>query len=368
MKAEVARKADFSVVRYAQCWEDADVLLEGLDVQPGDVCLSIASAGDNTLALLTRRPSRVIALDLSPAQLACLALRTAAYRELSHPELLELIGSRESSRREELYRRCRPLLDGESRAFWDARPDAVREGVGGCGKFENYFRLFRRRVLPLVHGSQAVEQLLRPGTREERLAFYNDRWDTCCWRLLFRVFFSRPVMGLLGRDPSFFAYVKGDVAGRILRRVKHAVTELSPAENPYLQWILTGRHPTALPLALRPEHFDTIRAGLDRVEPRLQSVEGFLAGRDAGPIDRFNLSDIFEYMSEPAYHELLGRLVASARPGARLAYWNMLVPRSRPASMAHRLRPLDELAARLHLRDRAFFYSRFVVEEVLAPA
>src|SRR3954451_3475426 len=98
--SEAAANADCSDIRYAQCWEDADVLLEGLDVRPGDVCLSIASAGDNALALLTRDPSRVIALDLSPAQLACLALRVAAYRELSHPELLELVGSRESPRRE----------------------------------------------------------------------------------------------------------------------------------------------------------------------------------------------------------------------------------------------------------------------------
>src|SRR5947208_11148710 len=125
MHTEVAARAHFSRVRYAQCWEDADVLLEALDVQPGDVCLSIASAGDNALALLTRRPARVIALDLSPAQLACVALRVAAYRELSHPELLELIGSRPSTRRPELYRRCRPLLAAGDRDFWDSRPAEV---------------------------------------------------------------------------------------------------------------------------------------------------------------------------------------------------------------------------------------------------
>src|SRR3954463_14843218 len=89
--SEAAANADFSTIRYAQCWEDADVLLEGLDVKPGDVCLSIASAGDNTLALLTRQPEQVIAVDLSLAQLACLELRVAAYRELDHQELLELI-------------------------------------------------------------------------------------------------------------------------------------------------------------------------------------------------------------------------------------------------------------------------------------
>jgi S-adenosylmethionine-diacylglycerol 3-amino-3-carboxypropyl transferase len=172
-------------------------------------------------------------------------------------------------------------------------------------------------------------------------------------------------MGRMGRDPSFFAYVEGDVGTRILERAKHAVTELDPAANPYLQWIMKGRHTTALPLALRPEHFGTIRANLDRLEWRCQSVEDFLNEQGPRSIDRFNLSDIFEYMSPENFHRLLAHLAASGRPGGRLAYWNMLAPRSRPDSMANVLRPLNDLSARLHLQDKAFFYSRFVVEEVL---
>ncbi len=50
MASEAAANADFSQIRYAQCWEDADVLLDALDVQAGDTCLSIASAGDNSLS------------------------------------------------------------------------------------------------------------------------------------------------------------------------------------------------------------------------------------------------------------------------------------------------------------------------------
>ena len=366
MGSEVQAKADFTTIRYAQCWEDADILLEALDVQPGDVCLSIASAGDNALALLTRNPARVIALDLSPAQLACVDLRVAAYRALEHPELLELIGSIPSQRRRELYERCRPLLGDAARTFWDNRPAEVASGIGGAGKFERYFGLFRRYVLPLVHRRAQVEALLRGGSHEERQAFYRRHWDTLRWRLLFRVFFSRFVMGRMGRDPSFFAYVEGNVSTRILERAKHAVTELSPVDNPYLHWIMTGRHGAALPLGLRPEYFETIRANLDRLEWRCQSVEDFLASREPRSVDRFNLSDIFEYMSPENYQRLLERIIVGARPGGRLAYWNMLVPRSRPASLADRLRPLTDLAARLHQQDKAFFYSRFVIEEILA--
>ena len=362
-RPEAAEHADFSEIRYGQCWEDADILLEALDPRPGQVGLSIASAGDNTLALLARGPEHVFAIDLSPAQLACLELRVAAYRELSHRELLVLLGSRPGHDRADLYRRCRSQLSSEARWFWDRHADQIDQGVGGAGKFERYFTLFRERVLPLVHGRANVERLLAGGTGEERERFYRDEWDTWRWRLMFRMFFSRAVMGRVGRDPSFFRYVEGTVADRILERTRHALTTLNPAENPYVQWILTGGHRTALPYALREEHFDAIRSHLDRLEWRAVAVEDFLTAADGGGIDWFNLSDIFEYMSADRYQHLLESIWRCGRRGGRLAYWNTLVPRSRPDALAGRLRPLTELARRLHEADKAFFYSRFVVEE-----
>ncbi len=364
MQSEAARHANFSEIRYAQCWEDADILLEGLAVKPGDTCISIASAGDNSLALLAQGAGRVIALDLSPAQLACLELRVAAYRELAQPELLELIGSRSSARRSELYRRCRSLLTPDTRTFWDAHSPEVEAGIGGAGKFERYFALFRERVMPLVHSRATIERLLAGSDTETREEFYREKWDNWRWRLLFRIFFSRTVMGRLGRDPSFFRYVEGSVADRIMARTRHALTGLNPADNPYLQWILTGRHTTALPFALRQENFEAVRAGLDRLEWHCLPLEEFLEREGTASIDRFNLSDIFEYMSEENYHRLLERICRSGRTGGRLAYWNMLAPRHRPAAMADRLRPLDDLSRRLFLQDKAFFYSDFVVEEL----
>ena len=365
MRSEAAEKVDFSVIRYAQCWEDADVLLDGLDIRAGDTCVSIASAGDNTLAMLTKNPKRVIALDLSSAELACLELRVAAYRVLSHQELLELLGSRESERRQDLYERCRAILEPSARHFWDHRSSAIAAGIGSSGKFEHYFALFRNRVLPLIHSRRMVNRLLASGTLEERTDFYNRRWDTAAWRLMFRVFFSRFVMGRFGRDPRFFDYVEGSVADRILARGRHALTALDPAENPYLQWILTGYHPSALPYALRPENFETIRANLDRLERHCTSLEAFFDAELYLVVDRFNLSDIFEYMSVDNYSSILARIVRAGRSGTRLAYWNMLVPRTRPVAMAAVLRPLTERARALHERDKAFFYSRFVLEEVV---
>jgi len=360
---EAAHRADFSKVRYAQVWEDADILVEALKPGPGKVCLSIASAGDNALALLSEAPERVFAIDLNPAQLHCLALRVAAFRRLDYPELLELIGSRPSTRRARYYQACRPSLDAEARAFWDARPEAIDAGIGSAGKFERYFALFRNRVLPCIHSSRRIRTLLDPKRRDERIDFYERHWNNRRWRCLFRLFFSRAAMGRLGRDPSFFKYVEGSVADRILARTRHALTELEPAENPYLQWILLGRHASALPCYLRESRYEAIRTNLDRLEWRRCTVEEFLETRHT-PIDAVNLSDIFEYMSESNSESLLRALAAAGRPGARLAYWNMLAPRSRPDSLADRLLPCEAEAEELFRKDKAFFYSRFVIEEV----
>jgi S-adenosylmethionine-diacylglycerol 3-amino-3-carboxypropyl transferase len=362
---EAASRARFSTIRYAQVWEDADVLLKALEIKPTDTVVSIASAGDNALALLGAGANRVIALDLNPAQLACLALRVAAFRRLSHRELLQLMGSRPASAeaRLSLYQRCRADLEPAVQAFWDGHSAAISGGIGEAGKFEHYFRLFRTRLLPLVHGRRRIGQLLEPRSPEDRRDFYDRRWNTWRWRLLFQVFFSRFMMGRLGRDPAFFKYVKGSVADRILQRTEHALTALDPADNPYLHWILTGTHGEALPWALRPENFDLVRSRLDRLEWHQLTIEAFLE-RSPTRVDKYNLSDIFEYMSQDNTAKLLAQLSEASGPGGRLAYWNMLAPRSRPSQLAAQLRPRPDLAKPLFLQDRAFFYSALIIEDV----
>lgn len=351
-------------ISYAQCWEDADVVLEALAVRPGDTCWSIASGGDNTLALLTQDPKRVVAVDVNRAQIACLELRVAAYRELDHPGLLELIGSRPSARRMELYRSCRPALSSWARWFWDARPRDIRAGIGSAGTLERYFAMFRRAVLPLAHSRRQVASLLCSRSRMARQRYYDETWNTWRWRLLFRTFFSAGVMRRLGRDPDKFKYATTAPTGPIVRRALRAITELDPSDNPYLQWILTGRHTTALPCALRSENFETIRSRLDRLEWHCRPLEAHLSAAARHSVDRFNLSDIFEYMPVQHYRRMLDQIIRVSTVGGRAAYWNMYVPRHRPRRLRGQLRALRRCARRLHQRARTFFYRDFVVEEV----
>ena len=361
MNLYIDERADFGIIRYANCWEDADVLCAALEPAPGKRFLSIASAGDNSLALLAGG-GEVVAVDLSPAQLACVELRMAAFRTLDYEDVLAFLGVSACSKRLEMYADLSAHMSSGAKRFWNEQQSLISAGIIHAGKFENYFHKFRAWIMPLVHHRQRIAELLQDRSAAARRQFYDRRWDTWRWRLLFRVFFSRFVMGRLGRDPEFFRYVEGSVADRILQRTEYALTELPTHTNPYLQYILTGNYGNALPRYLRAEYFPAIREGLDRLTLFQGTIEEAAAHFGKNGFAGFNLSDIFEYLDEPTCEAILEHLVSVGRAGARLAYWNMLVPRERPENMSDRLQPMEQLAAQLFARDLAFFYSRFVVE------
>ena len=358
----IEERAAFDAIRYGSVWEDADILCEALaPVAKGGRLLTIASSGDNALALLTLDPAEVVAVDLSPAQLACVMIRVAAFTELDDEALLAFLGVTPSSTRDETYRHLRTVMPDDACAFWDAHLDLVRDGVIHAGKFEAYFSTFRRRVLPLIHPKRRVEGLLQSRSPEERRRFYSEVWDTWRWRLLIRFFFSRVVMGRLGRDPAFFEHVDGPVATRILSRTQYAFSELPTDTNPYLAYIMTGNYRAgALPRYLRPEFRGVVRERLSRIRVVLGPAEEAL-----GPFDGFNLSDIFEYMSSAEHERVYKALLDSSAPGARLAYWNLLAPRVAPRPLRDRVVPLPELSKTLHAQDLAWFYQSFHVDEVL---
>ncbi len=362
--SEIASKADFDHIRYAQLWEDADVLTDALGDCAGGKLVSICSAGDNALAMLTLDPAKVVVVDLSPAQIACLKLRIGAFQSLTHPEFLELTGSRPSTRRAELLTRALKATDPETSAFWAGlAPDVERYGIGGVGKFERYFRIFRTRLLPLVHSRRTIDDVFAPRSPDAREIFFDTRFNTFRWRMLLKVFFSRFVMGRMGRDKAFFDHVEGSPAQHVARRIRHAGVDTDPSQNPYLHWILKGTHGDALPMAWRPEHFDTIRARLDRLDIGPGSLEAFVSTGEKA--NGFNLSDIFEYMSPDVFEQVYGSILSAAAPKARFVYWNMMAPRRVPVPFRGDVETRREIEDRLKSRDMAFFYSDFVIEEVL---
>jgi S-adenosylmethionine-diacylglycerol 3-amino-3-carboxypropyl transferase len=171
-------------------------------------------------------------------------------------------------------------------------------------------------------------------------------------------------MGYFGRDPEFFQYVEGDVANRILKRAEYALTVLSTHNNPYLEYILTGNFRNSLPFYLRESNFEAIRKNLDKlILFRGDIMQALEANRDS-TFDGFNLSDIFEYMSYNDYTDNLKWILKASKSRARLVYWNMLADRKPSEEFGDRLEGLDDLAEKLFVTDKAFFYKALRIEQV----
>ena len=357
-------RAAFDLVRYANCWEDADILLEALAVKKGDRCLSIASAGDNSLALLAGEPEVVIACDVNAAQLACVEIRQVAFAELSYADMLAFLGFRDCDDRPAIYRTLRSSLCPSTKLYFDQNHARLANGLIHDGKFEKYLRFFRSWILPLVHSRRTVDELLINKDEDARRAFFRDRWDTWRWRLVCRIFCSRPVLGRAGRDPEFMRFVEGHVAERILRRAAEGLTNLPTHDNPFLDYICTGAFRRALPFYVREENFPKIRRNLSRLKLFHGAISDVFKVERTG-FDKFNLSDIFEYMSHELFLRTARVLLEHSRPCARLAYWNMLVSRGIARHWPKRVRLLQDLSENCFRRDKAFFYQAFLVDEVV---
>ena len=357
--SDIAKRARFDFVRYANCWEDADVLLEALQIKKGDRCLSIASSGDNSLSMLVHDPEIVVAVDLNPTQLACLELRIAAFRHLSYSEVLELLGVSRSKEKNRLFAMVQKSLSPEAAEFLEQDWEKSGGNILSAGKFERYFSLFRNKILPFIHRKQIIDLLLQEKGRAAREEFFNHKWDNLRYRLLFQIFFSKFVMGKLGRDPAFFSHASGNLTKHLLKRVKHALITMPTHTNPYLCHIMTGNFSrTALPHYLREKNFEKIKNNIDRLTlfhgNIFQACKNWKEGFNV-----FNLSDIFEYMSVSQTEESFSILGESSRSDARIAFWNMMVHRSIPESSCFSLNA--DLSEKLFNKDKAFFYKRFIV-------
>jgi S-adenosylmethionine-diacylglycerol 3-amino-3-carboxypropyl transferase len=354
-------------ILYSQCWEDVTLARAALRIPAGGHVLAIGAAGDNVLALLADDPALVLAVDVNPRQSALVELKQAAFRSLPIERVVGFLGAAPAKDRLEVYGHLRPALSAAARACWDGAERELAGGVIHAGRFERYLAAFRRWVLPVAPGRPAVRALLAATDVAQQERIYEQYWDSRRWRTLFRIFFSRRLLAAFGRHPAAFDHATvGDVGAHFLRRARIGMTGTRVDHNPFVTYALTGgyRWPNAIPDYLRPEVARLIQARADRLEVRTQSIIDLLSELPDHSIDAFYLSDVFEVLDRDAFEFALDGIARVGRPGARVCYWNNLVDRRRPSRIADVLDSHDELAERLYREDRAFLYSRFVVESV----
>jgi S-adenosylmethionine-diacylglycerol 3-amino-3-carboxypropyl transferase len=361
MNRQLTDKVSFDLIRYANCWEDADILLEGLAPRPGDRLLSIASAGDNSFSLLVHDPELVVAIDVNPVQLFLVELKKICISRMEREEFLAFMGFTRSSSRMSAFMQLKNELSPGARSYFEARIGAVANGLANEGKFEKYFSYFSRRVVPLIHSRKRVNGLFAPKSGSEQEQFYEERWNNWRWRMMFRIFFSKYVMGKYGRDPEFLKEVKISVSDYIFKKAGRHLRSVGAQENFMLRYQLTGSFQGLLPHYLQESNYKKIKSNLRQ----LQVKEGYAeqAVNTFGKFNGMNLSNIFEYMNRELFATTAQNLVNGLAPGGRMAYWNLMVPRRVSGLPGTSMSYEKELSVRLSEKDKGFFYNQFITDK-----
>jgi len=353
------KEVQHDYIRYANCWEDADVLLEGLQIQSGDKVLSIGSAGDNSFSLLVTDPESVVAVDINPIQLNLIELKKGAFLSLDHDQFLQFLGFKHSDDRVKTYKQVKEHLTDEIKLFWDNRLDQIEPGIIYQGKFEKYFMLFNSKILPLIHTKKRISELFKSKDKQAHEDYYKNSWNNWRWRLLIKIFFSKRVMGKVGRDPAFLKEVKVSVGDFIFGEAEKHLKSVECQQNYYLEFILTGKFQTHLPHYARQENYEKIKSNVNRLtvfkglaEDTFEAYSGF---------NKFNLSNIFEYMTPELFQSVAENLVENGKSGSRYVYWNLMVPR-RMGDIISQLENDKALTQQLTEKDKCFFYANVNVD------
>ncbi len=348
-------KAKFDFIRYANCWEDADLLLAALNPQAHSRILSVSSAGDNTLALLATAPELLVAVDVNQVQLYLMELKSVCFKKLEYEDMLSFL-SGASANNIQIYHLIKGELSADARVFWDANQHIIISGIIFEGKFEKYLLSFGRKILPFIHNKKNVTRLFEKKDALAQKEFYEDTWNNFRWKLLFRVFFNRKILGVFGRDPEFLEQVEIRVSSFLY---EHAALHLSSKDvqsNYFLAFMFLGKFDFGLPFYLRRENFEKIKSNL----PALKMQQGYAqdAFRKFGKITHFNFSNIFEYMPKHTFEEFGKTLAMDTGAGSKFAFWNLMVTREfstiLPQSF-HKL-PAPDMV------DKGFFYKEFITE------
>ena len=80
-------------------------------------------------------------------------------------------------------------------------------------------------------------------------------------------------------------------------------------------------------------------------------------------LTKYNLSDIFEYMSDEQMCNIFEKIFTKSSSGSIIAYWNMLADK-RASKYFDNLEYKEKKSQELLNKDKAFFYSKFIIEEI----
>lgn len=373
----------FSGLVYPQIWEDPEVDLAAMELQPHHRLLTIASGGCNMLTYLARGPESIDVADLNASHIALNRLKIAAFRHLpAHADVMRFFGAANERANSAAYDRfIAPHLDARSRRYWEGRR------LNGKRRIEvfngNFYRtgllgrfIGASHIAARLYGVD-LNELMQARSIEEQRDVFNRR--------IAPVFDRKAVRWITARKSSLFGLgipprqfdelasltEEKTLAGVLRERVEKLACHF-PLQDNYFAWqAFARRYPSPgegkLPPYLALDNYEAIRSNLDRVTLHHDNVVHILQGKPAESMDRYVLLDAQDWMTDEQINALWREITRTARPGARVIFRTA----AEKSIVAGRLAPeidaawryLEEQSLSLGRMDRSAIYGGFHIYE-----
>jgi len=115
---------------YSLSWEDPRADEPHLNVQKGDVCLTLTSGACNAFDLALQEADEVYCVDMNPAQSHLLEIKSVAIARLPHEEVWKLFGQGRHPDFPSIFRtKLAPFMSGRAVDFWESRMHYFKNGL-----------------------------------------------------------------------------------------------------------------------------------------------------------------------------------------------------------------------------------------------
>jgi S-adenosylmethionine-diacylglycerol 3-amino-3-carboxypropyl transferase len=361
MKKNVTGQVSLSKLIFTHNWEDPAMDEIALRIQPGETVFTITSGCCNTLGFLRFSPGRIWSVDINPAQDWLMELKKSAFRHLGYQEMIAFFGMSPSNERLDMYRKLQDGLSPEAGSFWRAHQDLIRKGIIMNGRYERFVRI-AGWLLRTMQGREKVRRFFKLTSLEQQRMFYEQEWDNRRWRWIFDTMFNKKRLAKKGLVSDYFHFDDGSssFSESFYRRASHVMRDIPVGSNYFLALYFLGHYlnQEQVPEYLKEQHFGVIRQHIDRVSSVAEDSKFWLEKQPEGMFNAFALSNICELMDAADTHKLFSEVIRTAKPGARIIFRNLMIPREVPDDLRQIIVKDEELSRKLQYEDRSFVYGK----------
>lgn len=360
MKKENDQVPLFKLV-FTHNWEDPESDHTALKIKSNDAVMAITSGGCNVLGFLLFDPEVIYSIDINPAQSYLLELKIAAIKCLEFEDFISFAGLHEHGNRIKLYEKMKPFLSREAAGFWDQQGKILTRGFIMHGKYERFIRL-AGKFINVLQGKKRVSGLLKEKTKEEQEIYFDKVWNTKRFHYMFKLLFNKRMLAKRGLVADYFHFDDGSksFAESFYNRSKKAFRNIPIKGNYFLSLYLLGRYSNdkEVPAYLKRESFDIIKSRIERIKIATAEAQSWIDSMPEKSIDCFALSNICELMSDKDTNRLFEGVGRTARPGARVIFRNLMIPRDVPDILKDQIVKDDLLSRYIYDNDRSFVYGK----------